>query len=122
MTILTAIRNFFHRWQEFVLWLPGLVLLAIAGFVVLGGIARVGTDSLAFLLELPALCAYALAAFGLSWLIKSLYLYDIDRAAEKALQDRVLAGDANARWLLVKDRLETLVCVVLMLAFLWPAR
>lgn len=122
MNMLARLRAFFYQSQEFTLWLPGLSLLAVAGFIVLGAVARVGSDSIAFLLELPALCAYALAAFGLSWVVKALYLHDIDRRDEVRLQALAEQGDAGARWVLVKDRLETFACIALMLAFLWPAR
>lgn len=122
MSLIARLRTFFYQSQEFTLWLPGLSLLAVAAFIVLGAIARIGTDSIAFLLELPAMCAYALAAFGLSWVIKSLYLHDIDRAEEVRLQALAEAGDTGARWVLVKDRIETFACLALMLAFLWPAR
>lgn len=126
MSILTPIRArlaaFFYASQEFTIWLPGLVVLAVIGYVVLGSIVRIGPDALAWLAELPALCAYAAAWLAFGWAIKAVYLYDIDRATEKDLQARVLGGDAPARWLLVKDRLETFVALALSLAFFWPAR
>lgn len=125
MSIVTAwarIRAFFYQSQEFTLWLPLCVVLAVVGYVVLGAIVRVGPDALAWLAELPALCAYAAAWLACSWAIKRVYLHDIDRPLEVDLQARVLAGDANARWLLLKDRAETLACLALSLAFFWPAR
>ena len=126
MSILTKLRTrlgaFFYASQEFTLWLPGLVLLAVIGYVVLGAVVRVGPDALAWLAELPALCAYAAAWLAFAWAIKAVYLYDIDRVTEKELQQRILAGDLNARWLVVKDRLETFAALLLSLAFFWPAR
>ncbi|MBN8262504.1 MAG: hypothetical protein J0L59_09280 [Xanthomonadales bacterium] len=126
MNILTRIRSrltaFFYASQEFTLWLPGLVVLAVVGYVVLGAIVRVGPDALAWLAELPALCAYAAAWLAFSWAIKAVYMHDIDRPTERDLQSRVLAGDQAARWLLVKDRLETFGALLLSLAFFWPAR
>jgi hypothetical protein len=121
-SMLSSIAKFFYQSQEFTLWLPGLAVLAVLAYVVLGAIVRVGPDALAWLAELPALCAYAAAWLAFSWLIKSLYLHDIQRDDEVDLQQRVLAGDVNARWLLVKDRLETFAALLLALAFFWPAR
>jgi hypothetical protein len=108
--------------QEFTLWLPGMVLLALLAYVVFGALTPMTGDALAWLAELPALCAYAAAALGASWIIKKLYLHDIDTAQEIALQDAALAGDAGARWLLIKDRLETFACIALTFAFFWPSR
>ena len=116
------ITGFFYQSQEFTLWLPGLVLLSVLGFVVLGAVTRVTGDSLAWLAELPVLCAYAAAALAFSWLIKRLYLHDLDRADEVRLHAAAEAGDGGARWLLIKDRLETLACVIAMLVFFFPAR
>ncbi len=120
--MLKKIRGFFYQSQEFTLWLPGLVVLAVLGWVVIGGIVRVGPDALAWLIELPVLCAWAAAWLGASWAIKALYLHDIPRELEAVLQHRAMDGDANARWLLVKDRLETAGCLLLTLIFFWPAR
>jgi len=108
--------------QEFTLWLPGMVLLALLAYVVFGALTPMTGDALAWLAELPALCAYAAAALGASWVIKKLYLHDIDAAQEITLQAAALDGDANARWLLIKDRLETFACIILAFAFFWPSR
>ena len=116
------ITGFFYQSQEFTLWLPGLVLLSVLGFVVLGAFTRVTGDSLAWLAELPVLCAYAAAALGTSWAAKKLYLHDLDTDQERTLHAAALSGDEGARWLLIKDRLETFVCIVLAFAFFWPAR
>lgn len=122
VNLFSRVRAFAYTSQEFTLWLPGMVLLTLLGFIVLGAFTRVGGDALAWLVELPALCAYAAAALGGSWVIKRVYLHDIPTECEAALQRRVLAGDLNARWLLVKDRLETLAALVWMLAFFWVMR
>ena len=126
MSILSLIRRrvsaFFYASQEFTLWLPGMVVLAVIGYIVLGAIVRVGPDALAWLAELPALCAYAAAWLACSWVIKVVYMHDIDRPTEAVLQQRVLAGDPDARWLLLKDRLETFGALLMALVFFWPPR
>lgn len=111
-----------YRSQEFVAWLPGLVLLAVLGFVVLGALTPLSGDVLAWLAELPVLCAHAAAALGVAWVAKALYLHDIDTAQETELHAAARAGDVGARWLLIKDRLETLICIALAFAFFWPSR
>lgn len=116
------VTGFFYQTQEFTLWLPGLVLLSVVGFVVLGAVTRVTGDSLAWLTELPVLCAYAAAALAFSWLIKYLYLHDLDREAEIRLHAAAEEGDFDAWLLLIKDRLETFACVIAMLVFFFPAR
>lgn len=108
--------------QEFTLWLPGMVLLAVLAFAVFGALTPMTGDALAWLAELPALCAYAAAALGASWAMKKLYLHDIDTAQEIELQAAARAGDTGARWLLIKDRLETFACIALAFAFFWPSR
>lgn len=108
--------------QEFALWLPGLVLLAVLGFAVLGALTPLTGDALAWLAELPVLCAHAAAALGCAWATKALYLHDLSTAQEIDLHKAAQSGDAGARWLLIKDRVETLLCVALALAFFWPAR
>lgn len=116
------IKSAIYNSQEFTLWLPGMVALAILGFSVFGALTPMTGDALEWLGELPVLCAYAAAALGTSWAAKKLYLHDIDTDQEIALHAAAQAGDAGARWLLIKDRLETLVCIVLAFAFFWPAR
>lgn len=122
LTFGRAIKSAVYHSQEFTLWLPAMVVLAVLGFVVFGALTPMTGDALAWLAELPALCAYAAAALGASWAMKKLYLHDIDTEQEIALHAAVLAGDANARWLLVKDRLETFACIILAFAFFWPSR
>ena len=116
------LRAFLYGSQEFTRWLPGLTVLSVLGFVLLGAFVRLDGDVLAWLSELPALCAYAAAWLGCSWVIKAVYMHDIPRIDEIDLQRRVLAGDVNARWLLVKDRYETFGSLLLALIFFWAAR
>lgn len=122
MSILKRVSSFFYQSQEFTLWLPGLVFLSVLGYVVFGGIVRLGPDALAWLAELPALCAYAAAWLGCGWLIQRLYGRDLSRTEEDDLQGRVLGGDPNARWALVFHRVQLLAALALSLVFFWPAR
>jgi hypothetical protein len=111
------------RWQEFAVWLPVLVVLTIAGWIFFGAIDRsIAGDTLAWLLELPVTCAYLAAAIGAAWLVKNTYLFDLGLIREDALHDLAKAGDRNARWLLIKDRLEWAFLLVLFCLFFWPER
>lgn len=121
-TVFEKLRSWVSRWQEFVVWLPVLCVIAVVAYVLLGAVARIGADPLAWLAEIPVMCAWAAVACATAWLIKRTYMHDLDTTAEQLLFDRVLAGDANARWLLVVDRLEWLALLVLAFAFFWPAR
>lgn len=119
---LRSIAGWVSRWQEFVVWLPLLVALAFFGYVVLGAFSRLGIDPLAWLAELPVLCAYAAAACGGAWLFKRTNLHDITAAKDRELHDLAQLGDPHARWLLTKDRIEWLVLLIAFFAFFWPAR
>ena len=121
-SMIGRVRTWLSRWQEFVVWLPLLCVLAIVAYVVLGAVARIGADPLAWLAEIPVVCAWAAAACAAAWLIKRTYGDDLDHARERDLYDRVLSGDQNARWLRDRDRLEWAFCLLLTFAFFWPAR
>lgn len=115
--------GFLSRWQECVVWLPVLVILALFGWIVFGALdQRITSDALAWLLELPIQCAYFAAACAAAWMFKQTYLFDFQLNREQALHDLILAGDRNARWLLIKDRLEWFFLLGISLAFFWPAR
>jgi len=121
-TVTGRVRAWFAQWQEFAIWLPVLCVLAVVGYVVLGAVARIGADPLAWLAEIPVMCAWAAVACATAWLIKRTYGDDLDAAREFELYGRVLAGDPNARWLRDRDRLEWAFCLLLSYAFYWPAR
>ena len=121
-SILRGLGHALYTSQEFTLWLPGMALLALAGYILIGAITPLTGDVLAWLSELPALCAYAAAALGCSWVIKRLYLFDLDMDTERTLHAAAESGDRNAQWVLIKDRLETLACIALSFAFFWPSR
>ncbi len=120
---MNRILNFFSRWQEFVIWLPLLVVLALVGYVVIGAFDRTaGGDLLGLLLELVVRCVYFACVGAAAWLFKRTYLHDLPDVQEQALHDRASSGDAGAKWLLVKDRIEWLLLLLLSAAFLWVSR
>jgi hypothetical protein len=67
--------GFFSRWQECLVWLPVLVMLALVGWIVFGALdQRITSDALAWLLELPILCAHFAAGCAAAWMFKQTYL------------------------------------------------
>lgn len=118
-----AIRSFFNRWQEFLIWLPVLVALTFGGWVVLGALDRtVGADFLAQLLQLPISAAYLATACAAAWLFKRTYLRDLTSVEERELHDLAGAGNPMALRLIILDRLEWLVLIGLFVAFFWISR
>ena len=94
-------KKFLDKTQEFTLWLPGLVILTVLGYVLLGGVSKVGPDAISWLAELPAKCAYSVAILGIAWLILNLYTPDLDRDELKQLYLEALSGNGAAMKLLV---------------------
>ncbi len=108
---------FLSRWQEFVLWLPGLVLLAVIGYVILGAVTALPGNAIQTLAALPVLCAYAGAACAFAWLIKRTYLREIDKGEEQELHDKALRGNEPAKWAILLDRAEWMVLIIVLLYF-----
>jgi hypothetical protein len=117
------ILSFFSRWQEFIVWLPVLIFLAVLGWILLGALDRtIGGDVLAQLLQLPISAAYLATACAAAWLFKRTYLFDLRDDEERQLHDAARAGDQSAWRMLLLDRAEWVGLVVLFVAFFWIAR
>lgn len=116
--------NFTRRWNVFFILLPSQVFLAIAGSALFAHLdPRIAVDNpFAFLAELPALATYASAAIAFSVFFKLLIWHDLPREAEAELHRRAAAADPGARWILIKDRIEWTVLLLVFIAFFWPAR
>lgn len=121
---MNALKNLFRRFNSLLVMLPVQVALVVLGWVLFGALdSRVSVDNpFGFLLELPALCAYASAAIGFAALVKVYLLHDIPRSHEVAMHKAAAEGDKGARWLIYKDRIEWIVLLLLFTAFFWPAR
>ncbi|MBN4937325.1 hypothetical protein JY409_04615 [Stenotrophomonas maltophilia] len=120
---MNRIVSFFSRWQEFIVWMPVLVILALIGWVLLGALDRtIGGDVLAQLLQLPIHAIYLAAACAAAWMFKRTYLYDLNEAEEWELHAAALAGDGRAWRMLLLDRVEWLCLIGLFVAFFWIAR
>lgn len=120
---MNRILTFFNRWQEFVVWLPVLVFLALLGWILLGALDRtIGSDVLAQLLQLPITAAHLATACAGAWLFKRTYLYDLNVSEEQRLHEAARGGDASAWRMLLLDRAEWFCLVGLFVAFFWIAR
>ena len=116
--------NFTRRWGVFFILLPSQVLLAILGYALFAKLdPRIAVDNpFAFLAELPAMAAYAACAMAFTVFVKLLAWHDIPREKEDLLHQLAAQGDAGARWILIKDRIEWLVLLIVFIAFFWPSR
>lgn len=113
----------FKRFSEFVGWLPLQVALAIAGVVVLGGMARgLGPDLLAWLAELPIYLAFAFAALGISYLAWRRWRYPLDAEQKADLWRRLMAGEPGALIVYGVNATFYLAVLWLALSFFSPAR
>lgn len=120
---MNRILSFFSRWQEFIVWLPVLIFLALLGWILLGALDRtIGGDVLAQLLQLPISAAYLATACAAAWLFKRTYLFDLHDDEERQLHEAARAGDRSAWRLLLLDRAEWVGLVGLFVAFFWIAR
>lgn len=109
------------RWQEFIGWLPILVLVAVAGWILLGGITD-RNDLIRWLLELPVLTTYALAALGVAYLARRRQRRKLTKDESRLLWERTLNGERGALIVYLTDVLVWAVTFVSSLWFFWPRR
>ena len=116
--------NQLRRWSALLILLPLQLVLLLAGYAFFAQLdPRIAVDNpFAFVLELPAIGAYAFAAIATASAFKMLLWNDIPRKAEDALNEAATKGDKGARWILIKDRIEWTVLLIVFVAFYWPAR
>ncbi len=111
----------FRRWQEYVIALPLVALIAVVSWGVLGKLGD-RDDLIRWLLELPVLCGYALAAAGLTLIVcrRSRRNLSDDEATE--LWKRVLDAQPGALVAFGANEAKVLIVYALTLAFFWPDR
>ena len=116
--------NFTRRWNVFFILLPSQIVLTLLGYAFFGMLdPRLAIENpFAFLMELPAMAAYAAMAMAFTVFVKLLAFNDIPRDAEDTLNKLALEGNAGARWIIIKDRLEWLVLLVIFIIFFYPSR
>ena len=110
-------KPFVSEWQEFVVWLPGLVLLVLAGYIVLGAFTALPPNVIQELSTLPNLCAFAAAACAFTFLVKRTYMRELSSRQEDALHISGMDGSRGALAVLLVDRAATLVALGMFLYF-----
>ena len=108
--------------------LPGLVLLSIVGVIVLGGVAEslpqsaAVKDLLALLQSLPVFSAHAAAAVVFAMFVLWGFAYEPGQGTEAGWFDMALAGNADAKWLIVQHNVHRLLMLAMFLYFFLPKR
>lgn len=104
--------------------LPAMAVAASWAYAALGALpdARFTGEQIKELAWLPIITCYAGAAVVLAAFVNNAFMYEPGRETEKAWHAAVLAGDQNARWLLLRNDLRWLALLVLAGAFFWVAR
>ena len=103
-------------------YLPGMALLAIVGWTIFGalpGMAITG-DVLSWLLELPVVTCYAMAAGAAALLLMHITGMNIDNSTRAALMQQAQAGDLHAVRALRDETIAWIVTLVLAGIFFWP--
>lgn len=104
--------------------LPMMAIAASWGYAALSALpaVRFTGEQIEALAWLPVITCYAGAAVVLAAFVNNAFMYEPGRETEKAWHAAVLAGDQNARWLLLRNDLRWLALLVLAGAFFWMAR
>ena len=74
------------------------------------------------LILLPIITCYAAGAVVLAVFFNNTFTWEPGRLVERAWHDAALAGDRNARWLLLRNDLRWLALLILSGSFFWMAR
>lgn len=104
--------------------LPLLVLLAIVGWIFIGGLPDVELtgDLMSWLAELPILTCYALATLVAAMAGMHLTGMNIDNADRLALLQRAASGNRDAYRVVRHESLCWFVMLGFAALFFWPAR
>lgn len=120
---MSRLTNWLSRWQEYLSWTPLLVLLSLIGWLAFGALdRRLGTDALAFLLELPIRTAYAAAALGIAYLARRRQRRTLTAEEQADLWNRTLNGERGALIIYLTDFIVWALAFTLSLYFFLPAR
>lgn len=83
------------RHQEFFGWMPLLMLIAVAAWILLGGVSD-RDDLIRWLLELPVKSLYAAAASGIAYIVWRRWSYRMNDDELRAYWAALLAGESGA--------------------------
>lgn len=112
------IKGWLKRWQEPVVWMPLLALLAFGAWLVFGAMDPASTvDMLSRLMDLPITTAYAVAVLGLAWFARRRQRRRLSDEEQRELWRRTLDGELGALLIYFVDTFVWLVCVYLLLQF-----
>lgn len=108
--------------KTFLFFLPLMVLLTIVGWTVFGALPgmQMTGDLIAWLLELPIVTCYALAAGGAALLLMNILGMNIENEDRCTLMKAAWNGDPDARASLRDESLQWLAALVLAGTFFWP--
>lgn len=106
------------------LLLPVMAVAASYAYAALGALpdVRFTGAQIEALSWLPVVSLYAGAAVVLAVFFNNAFCWEPGRSIEAGWHDMALAGDRNARWLLVRNDLRWAVLLLYSGAFFWGAR
>lgn len=104
--------------------LPMMAVAASWGYAALSALpaVRFTGEQIEALAWLPVITCYAAGAVVLAVFFNNTFTWEPGRYVERAWHDAVLAGDRNARWLLLRNDLRWLALLILSGSFFWMAR
>ena len=116
--------------RHLALIVSALVLLPLMAFAAFYGYAAMGAlpdvrftgAQIEALSWLPVITLYAAAAVVLAVWFNNMFCWEPGRNTEAGWHDLALAGNAHAKWLLVRNDIRWLALLTLSGAFFWMAR
>jgi hypothetical protein len=113
-----GIKAYLVRWQEHFLWLPIVVGIAVASWIVLGALDRTaGTDMLSQLVELPIRSAYAVVALAIAFLVRRRQRHKMTDAQKEDYWHKVTTGWKGPLIVYITDSILWLATFLSLLAF-----
>lgn len=104
--------------------LPLMAIAAFYGYAAIGALPDVKftgqqMDALSWL---PVITGYAAAAVILAVWFNNAFCWEPGRSTEAGWHDLALAGNAHAKWLLVRNDIRWAALLIMSGAFFWMAR
>lgn len=106
-------RAWLWRWQEVVLWLPVSAAAVVVSYHLIPYVdPNSGLDGFGDIFNFLVQGLKVVMLLFVCWMFKRTYWYDIPRREEKRLYKEAAEGKHN-HWLMIRDRLEWAVLIVL---------
>lgn len=108
--------------KTFLFWMPLMVLATIVGWTVLGALpgATMTGDLIAWLMELPVITVYALAAGGATMLTMHWTGMNIDNDRRAELFEMALCRNKDATRLLIIESVQWVAVLIVFSIFFFP--